>query len=43
MNDDDGDLLYVWIGDCHWHDAPSIDKGLRMMLSNIGYITRTRY
>lgn len=43
LNDEDGDYLFVWIGDRHWHDASSIDRGLKMMIGNIGYITRTRY
>lgn len=41
LNDDDS--LFIWIGDKHWHDASSIDGGLKLMMSNIGYITRTRY
>ena len=43
INDDEGDLLFAWIGDKHWHDASSIDRGLKLMIGNIGYITRTRY
>ena len=41
LNDDDS--LFIWIGDRHWHDASSIDRGLKLMMSNIGHITRTRY
>lgn len=40
---DDGDDLFVWVGDRHWHDASSIGSGLRKLIGNIGYITRTRY
>jgi len=43
MNDMDGDDLFIWIGDMHWHDASTIEEGLKMIISNIGYITRTRY
>jgi len=43
MNDCDGDDLFVWIGDRHWHDASSIDRGLKLIIGNIGYITRSRY
>ena len=41
LNDDDS--LFVWIGDKHWHDASSIGDGLKKIIANIGYITRTRY
>ena len=42
-NDDDADLLFAVIGNHHWNDASSIDRGLKLLISNIGYITRTRY
>lgn len=42
-NDDYADDLFVWIGDRHWHDASSIDRGLKLLIGNIGYITRTCY
>lgn len=43
INDDEGDYLFVWIGNKHWHDASSIGDGLKKIIANIGYITRTRY
>ena len=42
-NDPDAEYMYVWIGNHHWNDASSIDRGLKLLMSNIGYITRTRY
>lgn len=29
------DSLYVWIGDKHWHDAKSLEDGLRMIIKRI--------
>lgn len=29
------DSLYVWIGDKHWHDAKSLEDGLRMIINGI--------
>ena len=43
INDANGDDLFVWVGDKHWHDATTIDGGLKKIISNIGYITRNCY
>ena len=29
------DSLYVWIGDKHWHDAKTMEDGLRMTIHGI--------
>ena len=29
------DSLYVWIGDKHWHDAKTIEDGLKMVIKGI--------
>lgn len=41
--DDDADDLFVSVGGHGWNNTSSIEKGLRIIIGNIGYITRTRY
>jgi len=43
IHDEEADDLFILIGDKHWHDASSVDRGLRLLINNIGYIARTRY
>ena len=41
-NDDRADL-FCWIGDKHWHDTPSLETGVRMMVCRIGHMAHARY
>lgn len=37
------DSLYVWIGDKHWHDAKTMEDGLRMIIHAIANSAHNTY
>lgn len=37
------DYLYCWIGDKHWHDAKTVENGLRMVIHNLALEAHSRY
>lgn len=41
--DEDHDQLFCWIGRKHWHDARTIDEGLRSLIHFIGFLAHSRY
>jgi len=43
FRDDDADDLFVCIGDRHWHDAKTIEDGLKCMVRRIARLAHARY
>ena len=35
--------LYVWIGDKHWHDAKTLEDGLRIIIHSIASEAHSKY
>lgn len=42
-HDEDMDDLFIWIGDKHWHDAKTVQEGIRKMIAQMARLARVRY
>lgn len=43
MHDDAVDDVFVWVGDKHWHDAPTMEKGIQVMVKRMARVAHAVY